>query len=163
MRIDARGSQELQDIVLAINRSDRDVQRVIRTYAKAELTRPWLEGIASRSNTTLERRVLAATATISVSNQNVRIQAAAKGRSLSGGLQPKVDYPGVEFGANRAKKKTYTRKGRRVTRRTAVQMPARRKAGPFYRTAEAMIPRLARLWVQSVVKGYSNIFEGKGF
>ena len=36
-----------------------------------------------------------------MSNQNVRIQAANKGRRLSGGLDPKTDYPAVEFGANR--------------------------------------------------------------
>lgn len=162
MRIDVRGSDALQDIVLAINQSDREVQRVIRTYTKSELTRPWLEAINQRASTTLERRVISATATVSVSNQNVRIQAAAKGRKLSGGLDPKTDFPAVEFGANRGKTTTYTRKGSRVKRHTARQMRPRKKGGyVFYPAAGEMIPRLARLWVQTVVKVYGDIFDGK--
>jgi CRISPR/Cas system endoribonuclease Cas6 (RAMP superfamily) len=143
---------------------DRDVQRVVRAYAKSEMVRPWLSEITSRASSTLEHRVISSTSTVAVSNQNVRVQAAAKGRRLSGGLDPKTDYPAVEFGANRGKRKTYTRKGHRVTRRTAVQLKPRRKSGyVFWPAAEEMIPRLAALWVQSIVKGIANVFDGKAF
>lgn len=162
MRIDVRGSDALRDMVLAINQSGREVQRVIRVYTKAELTRPWLESINRRASTQLERRVIAGTATVSVSNQNVRIQSAAKGRRLSGGLNPKVEFPAVEFGADRNKVTSYTRKGSRVKRHTARQMRPRNKSGyVFYPAAKEMIPRLARLWVQTVVKLYGDIFDGK--
>lgn len=162
MRIDVRGSDALKDMVLAINQSGRDVQRVIRLYTKSELTRPWLEAINKRASTALERRVISSTATVSVSNQNVRIQSAAKGRKLSGGLNPKTEFPAVEFGANRNKVTSYTRKGHRVKRRTAVQMRPRNKSGyVFYPAASEMIPRLARLWVQTVVKVYGDIFDGR--
>lgn len=162
MRIDVRGSEALKDMVLAINQSGRDVQRVIRTYTKSELTRPWLEAINQRASTTLERRVISATSVVSVSNQNVRIQSAGKGRKLSGGLNPKTDYAAIEFGANRGKQTSYNRKGHRVTRRTAVQLrPRNAKGYVFYPAASEMIPRLARLWVQTVVKLYGDIFDGK--
>lgn len=163
MRIDVRGSQELQDIVLAINRSERDVQRAIRTYTKSELTKPWLDAINDRASTKLERRVIASTATLSVSNQNIRIQSAAKGRKLKGGLDPKVDYPAIEFGANREKVTTYRRKGAQVKRHTARQLQSRTASGKvFYPAASEMIPRLARLLVQTVVKVYADMFDGKG-
>lgn len=163
MRIDVRGSQELKDIVLAINRSDTAVQRAIRSFTKARLTRPWLDAINDNASTTLERRVIASTATVAVSNQNIRIQSAAKGRPLSGGLNPKTDYASVEFGGNREKKVTYGRKGGRVTRRTARQLRPRNGRGyVFYPAATRMIPRLASLWVQTVVKTYADIFDGKG-
>jgi hypothetical protein len=107
--------------------------------------------------------VISATATIAVSDQNIRIQSAAKGRKLKGGLDPKVDYPAIEFGANREKVVTYTRKGHKVKRHTARQLQGRTASGKvFYPAASEMIPRLAKLWVQSVVKIYGDIFDGKG-
>lgn len=161
MRIDVRGSDELQDVILALKNSDAETRRAIRTFTKAELTRPWLEAINRQANTTTERRVISATATVAVSDQNIRIQSAAKGRRLSGGLQPKVDYGPVEFGASH-KKKTYTRKGHRVTRNTTAQFKPRNRQGyVFYPAAREMIPRLARLWVQTVVKTFADIFEGR--
>lgn len=153
---------------LAINRSETYVRRAIRTFIKGELTQPWLNAINDRASTTLERRVISSTSTLTVSDQNVRIQSAAKGRTLRGGLNPKADYPAVEFGANRSKVATYRRGGRRasnsVTRHTARQLRPRNTRGyVFYPAAEAMIPRLASLIVQTVVKGYANIFDGKSF
>lgn len=162
MRIDVRGDDELRNVVRAINQSDREVQRAIRTFTKAELTRPWLEAINQEASTAVERRVISATATVAVSNQNIRIQSAAKGRKLSGGLQPKVDYAPVEFGSGRHKT-TYSRKGHWVTRTTGTQFKQpNRKGYVFYPAAERMIPRLASLWVQTVVKTFADIFDGKG-
>lgn len=161
MRIDVRGSDELQDVILALKNSDAETRRAIRTFTKAEMVRPWLEAISKEASSATETRVIAATATVAVSDQNIRIQSAAKGRKLSGGLLPKVDYGPVEFGANH-QKKTYTRKGHRVTRNTTAQFkPRNRKGYVFYPAARDMVPRLARLWVQTVVKTYADIFEGR--
>lgn len=161
MRIDARGSRELRDVILALKTSDRDVRSAIRTFTRSELIRPWLEAMNDRASTIVERRVLSATATVQVSDQNIRITSAAKGRTLSGGLSPKVDYAPVEFGAGRAKR-TYTRKGHKVSRVTTNQFrPRNRRGYVFYPAASEMIPRLARLWVQTVVKTYADIFDGK--
>jgi hypothetical protein len=162
VRIDVRGSQELKDIVLAINRSETDVQRAIRTFTKARITTPWLQEIHSRASTKLERRVIASTSTVAVSNQNIRIASATKGRTLRGGLNPKTDYAAIEFGASREKQTTYRRKGAQVTRHTARQLRGRNSKGyVFYPAATEMIPRLASLWVQTVVKTYADIFDGK--
>lgn len=162
MRIDVRGSRELKDIILALRSSDREVRSAIRTFTRAELTRPWLEAINDQASTILERRVISATATVKVSDQNIRITSATKGRRLSGGLSPKTDYAAVEFGA-KGGKRTYTRKGHKVTRNTTAQFKARNRKGyVFYPAATEMIPRLARLWVQTVVKTFADIFDGRG-
>ena len=161
MRIDVRGSQELQDVALAIQNSDREVRSAIRAFTKSRLTTPWLSAIANEADTTVERRVIGSTASLSVSDQNVRIQSATKGRRLSGGLVPKVDYGAVEFGASH-RKRTYTRQGHRVTRNTTAQFKRHNRDGyVFYEAAREMIPRLASLMVQTVVKTYADIFEGK--
>jgi hypothetical protein len=162
VRIDVNGSQALQDVILALKNSDAETRRAIRTFTKAEIVKPWLQAVLSEADTTLERRVIAGTATIAVSDQNIRIQSAAKGRPLSGGFDPKRDYAAVEFGAKH-KKKRYMRKGHPVTRNTTAQFRGRRSQGyVFYPAARQMIPRLASLWVQTVVKTYALIFEGKG-
>lgn len=160
-RIDVRGSRELQDVVVALKNSDAETRRAIRTFTKARMTRPWLEAINAEAGTTLERRVIAGTATVTTSDQNIRIASAGKGRRLSGGLQPKVDFPPVEYGAGH-KKKSYVRKGHRVTRNTTAQFkPHTRRGYVFWPAARKMVPRLASLWVQTVVKTYADIFEGK--
>ena len=141
--------------------SDRETRRAIRTFTKARILRPWLESIRDEADTQLEQRVISATATVQVSDQNIRIQSAGKGRALSGGLQPKVDYPPVEWGAKH-RKVTYTRKGHRVTRNTTAQFKRHDRSGHvFYPAAREMIPRLASLWVQTVVKTFADIFEGR--
>lgn len=161
MRIDIRGSRELQDVAIAIQNSDREVRSAIRAFTKSRITRPWLEAIANEADTTLEQRVIAGTSTVATSDMNVRVQSAAKGRRLSGGLNPKTDYAAVEFGATQ-QKRTYMRKGHRVTRNTTAQFKGRKRSGHvFYPAAERMIPRLASLWVQTVVKTLADIFEGK--
>ena len=92
MRIDVRGSRELQDVILALKSSDRETRRAIRTFTKAEIIKPWLDAVAGEASTSIERRVISSTATVAVSDQNIRIQSASKGRKLSGGLLPKQDY-----------------------------------------------------------------------
>jgi hypothetical protein len=162
VRIDVNGSQALKDVILALQNSDAETRRAIRTFTKAEIVKPWLQAVLSEADTRLERRVIAATATIAVSDQNIRIQSAAQGRPLRGGAKPQDIYAGVEFGGL-GKKKRYMRKGQPVTRNTTAQFRGRRTQGyVFYPAAHEMIPRLARLWVQTVVKTYALIFDGKG-
>lgn len=145
MRIDVRGSDELKAVLSKIKSSDREVQSAIRSFSKSEMTKPWTDAIQSRARTRLQSAVIGATATVAVSNQNVRVQSAAKGRRLSGGLSPKDAGAPVEFGSNRFKQFGPRSRGGKV----------------FYPAAKEMVPRLARLWVQTVVKTYADIFEGR--
>lgn len=164
MRIDIRGSQELKDVALALSGMDAPLRRYLRALTKSKMVQPWLGEMNKRASTTLEQRVLASTATIATSDQNVRITSANKGRRLSGGLDPRTEYAAIEFGANREKMTSYVRQGHRVKRHTARQLRGRRTSGyVFYPAAREMIPRLASLWVQTVIKGLSNVFEGKAF
>jgi hypothetical protein len=162
VRLDVKQSRELQDLFIAIQNVDAPVRRVIRTYTKSVIVRPWLSAVLDRAQTTLERRVIANTATVRPSDQNIRIQSATKGRRLSGGLNPREDWAGVEHGADRNKITTYDRNGHPVTRHTARQLRPRRRSGyVFWPTAADMVPRLAALWVQTTVRVIADIFDGK--
>jgi hypothetical protein len=104
----------------------------------------WKAAVESRSSSRLERRVISGTTAVAVSSSNVRVRSGGKGRPLSGGLTMSQAAPAVEFGSLRFK-----------------QFGPRRKAGPFYRSAKEMIPRLASLWVQTVMKTMSLALNGK--
>lgn len=167
MRIDARASRELLATIYALRSVDRTIQKMTRQETKRIAAPAWKKELAERANTRLEHRVIVDTAVVSVSNQNVRIQSASKGRALSGGLRPKQEYPAVEFGVDRARKTTYDRrsaKGGRhqVTRHAAKQMKARNpKGNVFFPAAREMVPRMARLWVQTTVRTIATALEGK--
>lgn len=165
VRLDVFKSPELLATIYALRSIDKTLQKKVRDYTKAVAGPEWKQALAQRANTRLEHRVIVDTAVISVSNQNVRVQSASKGRRLSGGLDPKTDYAPVEFGMN-AKGVTYTRKSRkggthRVTRVMGTQFPAARREGPFWQSARNMVPRIAALWVQTTVKTIGNALEGK--
>lgn len=167
MRLDVRKSPELLAAIFAIRSLDRTIAKMNRQQTKTVAAPEWKQALAERADSRLEHRVIVNTAVVSVSNQNVRIQSAGKGRPLSGGLNPKTDYAAIEFGADRAKRTTYRRKGRKggthtVTRRTAAGMKPRNGSGyVFFPAAKEMIPRMARLWVQTTVRTIATAFEGK--
>lgn len=166
VRLDVFKSPELLATIYAVRSLDKTIQAQVRKFTKAVAEPEWKQALAQRADTRLEHAVIVATSVVSVSNQNVRIQAAGKGRPLSGGLNPKTDYAGVEFGSH-AKGKTYQRNSKNggrhsVTRVMGTQFKAFRKGGHvFWPAATEMVPRMAALWVQTTVRTIANALEGK--
>lgn len=166
MRLDVRESRELLATIYAIRSLDKTIQKMVRQQTKRIAAPEWKKALAQRTATRLENRVLVDTSVISVSNQNVRAQSASKGRPLSGGLNPKTDYPAIEYGAeddtqvyNRTSRKGGTHK---VTRHTARQLRRRNPDGyVFGPAAGEMIPRLAALFVQTTVRTIAEAIRGK--
>lgn len=168
LRISVFESKPLQATLLAVRAANKDVQAEIRKYTKAEMVPDWKTGLAQRAQTDLERSVLVSTAGVTVSNQNVTLTSATKGRKLSGGLDPKTDFAPVEFGADPSKRATYDVHGRngkahQVTRHTQRQFAPNRRSGyVVYPTAAVIIPRFASLWVQTCIRTIMDAVDGKG-
>lgn len=143
------------------------MQKMTRQETKRIAAPEWKKALAERADSRFEHRVIVDTSVVTVSNQNVRVQSASKGRPLSGGLNPKADYPAVEFGADRSRMSTYQRRSpnggsHSVTRHTSAQLKGRNPNGyVFYPSAREMVPRIARLWVQTVVRTIATALEGK--
>lgn len=164
--IDVRESRELLATIYAIRAVDKTLQKIIRRETKAIAQPEWKKALAERADTRLEHRALVDTAVTTISNQNVRMQSASKGRALSGGFQPKVDYHAAEYGADQSRQITYQRttKGNRhtVTRRLGNTLKSRNRRGyVFTPAAREMVPRLAALWVQTTVRTIATALEGK--
>lgn len=167
MRLDVFESRELMATILAIKSLDKTLRKINRRETKRIAAPEWRKALAQHADTRLEHRVIVDTAVVTVSDQNVRIQSANKGRPLSGGLDPKADYHAVEFGADTSRTSTYTRRRKgtmhRVTRRTSSSLKPRRwpTGYVFFPTARLFIPRMASLWVQTTVRTIANALEGK--
>ncbi|WP_295012493.1 hypothetical protein [uncultured Microbacterium sp.] len=165
MRLDVLKSRELLATIYAIRSLDKTIQKMIRQETKSIAAPEWTKALTKRANTALEQQVIVNTAVVSVSNQNVRAQSANKGRPLSGGLNPKTDYPAVEWGAD-DDTQVYERRSRKggmhsVKRHTARQFKRRSSGYVWGPTVQEMIPRLARLWVQTTVRTIANAIDGK--
>jgi hypothetical protein len=167
LSIDAKGSREIQAVLLAMRQTDRTIAKAIRQQQKAVIGPEWTKGVESRVSTPEERVILGATARVAVSDGNVALRSGGTNATLSGGLSTRepTTAPAVEFGANRDYTKTYltrSRKGNKfeVKRHTQRQLTKSRKKGPVYKTAENIVPRVAALWVATTVKVLHEAAEG---
>jgi hypothetical protein len=167
LRISTYSSRELQGLLVRLKGADKETRKRIRQVTKADAGPIWTSSLNQQASTRLEARVLAATGRVKVSDQNVTLTAATVGRKLTGGLNPKTDYHGVEFGAEQGATSRYEAtsiKGRRFTveRRTRAQLrPVKRTGYVVYPAAAEAIPRLASLWVQTAVRTLHELVEGK--
>lgn len=171
VRISVWNSRELLATILAIRQAPKEIQKQIRQQTKTITSEEWKRAMGEQASTVnaarVTSRVLVQTARVAVSNQNIRLSSATVGRRLKGGLEPKVHYYALEYGAE-GKRTTYeatSRRGKKFTvhqRRTTQQLPPRRKAGWVFGPAVAdMVPRIAALWVQTTVRVIAEAFEGK--
>lgn len=132
---------------------DRELAKEIRRATKSVVEPVWKEALAGNVRTRLEARVLADTGRAQVSDQNVTLRSAAVGRSIGGRVKPVDLIGGVEFGADQEKQTTYNARGGQVTRHTQRQFsPRNRKGYVVYPAVAKVIPRIAALWVQTVVR-----------
>lgn len=167
IRLDVNNLPQLQAVLLAVKAADKAIQKAIRNETKKVVEPEWKSALAERSENLLESRVLVMTGSALVSNQNVKLRSATKGRKLSGGLDPKAEYFAAEYGGDKGKTTTYTTKSRKgktykATRHTARQLRARNQQGYVFGPAVAeMVPRIAALWTQTVVRVMAEALEGK--
>ena len=149
--------------VLAFKVADRGLRKSINDATRTTFNGPWRSAIAARGHTPLESRVLVPGARVAAGNPPVFVAATSK-RRLRGGLVPDTSGAPVEFGAaDRAV--TYPRRSpkgnvHQVTRHTRRQLPRRRTAGPVMGAVAEFGGRAASLWVQLIVKTYSDAAEG---
>lgn len=171
MRISVFASKELQAVLLAMRSLEKDLAKQLRQQTKAVVGPEWTKAVRENAQTRLEQRVLADTARVAVSNQNVTLKSAGVGKRLSGGLLPKESAYAVEFGADRfqpGQGRTYgstSIKGKKFTvhnRNTVGQLRPRNKKGyVVYPAIADVIPKIASLWVQTIMRGLHEAFESR--
>jgi hypothetical protein len=154
-------SRELQGTILALKGLDRETAAQLRK-ATRQLSEPeWRTAMAQESTTLLENRVLVSTARVSVTNQSVTLKAGQLTKKLSGGARIVDLTPSVEFGSSPERRiKQHSRAGKQYTRKQGPVFRKRNRNGYVaYQAAATFIPRVAALWVQTVVRTFYEALE----
>lgn len=165
MRISVFASDELAGAILLLKNMERDLAKQIRRSIKSVGQSEWQEAVRGHTTTALEVRVLADTARIAVSDQNVTLRSATIGRSLRGGAKPSEIVAQTEFGSG-GNWSTFTSTSTRgkkfnVRRFGGTQFKLPNKRGyAVYPAAAGFIPRMAALFVQTTVRTFYERFEG---
>lgn len=166
-RISIIASRPLRDVARAWAQLPRENRTQIRTQTKNIMTPEWRKAVDAEAASDLERRVIATTARVAVSDRNITLRAGGSRRALSGGLIPAEQNRAVEFGGGRDRQRTYSNRSRRgkrypVTRHTQRQLPPFRRQGyVFYAAVAKITPRIAALWAQTWARGIHEVMEGK--
>lgn len=158
------GSDQLQAAVLAMRAADKDLRRDINTRARAVMGPEWTKSLSARL-THPSQRVITAGARIASGNPPQLVAGNSK-RRIGRGLIPSQHWAGFEYGAatyaspyERTSSKGVRHK---VKRNTRAHLPGRTKRGHFIGpTVRDILPRLAALWVQTIIRTYLDALEGK--
>jgi len=161
------GSRELGDVVTALKAARRDIRNDIARGTREVMNPVWRQLVSERAFLRVDEKVLGTGVRIMAGNPPTLVAAASK-RRLRGGLVPAEQWHALEFGADRDAVSTYTRRSRnggthQVKRRhTTRQLPARTRHGHVvFPAAREIAPRMAALWVQIIVRKFSDAAEGR--
>jgi hypothetical protein len=168
MRISLLASDDLLATVLLLKGVDRELAKQTRAAIKTVTDAEWREAVRGNVATRLETRVLADTARVAVSDQNVTLRAGAIGKPLSGGARPSEIVHSAEFGADQAATASYTANSSKGRAFAVKNRHSRRQFRPrnlkgyvVYPAASRIIPRIAALYVQTAVRTIYEALEGK--
>jgi hypothetical protein len=163
----ATGSRELRAVASAVKLARRDIVNDINKATRATVNPLWRDAVDSAARSKMDRAVLSKGARVAAGNPP-KLVAATSTRALSGGFTPSVSWAAFEFGADPSKVTTYTGKSPRgkayqIRRHTTHQLPRVNKKGRvLYSTTRDVIPRVAALWTQIVVRKFAEAFEAGG-
>lgn len=149
MRLDVERSATLVAAIRLVAAIPNEVAKQIRQRSKRVIQPEWKSGLAEHApgDRIYHSRLVGPSAAY-ITDRGVRLRAGKAGK-----------FPReTEFGASQETYTEYTRRTRsggtaRVRRRTKRQFgPYRRKGHVVYPTASEMIPRVAALWVQTIIR-----------
>lgn len=154
---------ELRAATLAMRRADSAVRRDVASRMRETMTPSWRSEV-SKGGTGMGGRILASGARIAGGNPPQLIAASSKRKIGSGGgLVPDRHWAGYEYGANRDMTRTLTSsRGKTYKRHVARHLPARGAGRVLEPAAARILPRVAALWTQSVVRAFMDAADGKG-
>lgn len=167
--ISVRDSRELKAAVLAVKSADKGLRTEINRGTVSTIGPVWKSTVEANATRPMDMRMVAVGARIKAGNPPVAMAANSRkavGRTKR--LRPADRWPGWEFGAvNREAYSRYSRKSKngvqhQVERRTMRHLPPWIRAGRVaYPALADVAPRVVSLWVQLIVKKYSDAAEGK--
>lgn len=156
--------RELRAAALAARAASRDVRNQLYRNVRETMKPVWTSGLEAHMSQPRDV-LLVAGAKVQAGNPPSLVTATTKKKV--GGLIANQNWAGFEWGANRAQKHIYERtykggKTGRVERAVLAGHPQRRRVGRVISpTVRQILPRIASLWVQTVVRTYMDAIEGQ--
>jgi len=162
-RISLLVSGELATLVQAVRGLHPELRKQFRRHTKIIAEPVWREAVRGHVTTRLQTRVLSDSSRASVSDSNVMLRSGGIGKTSTGTPNATLAF-GTEFGANPDKMVTARSKNGTVyQRRMGNRFKFPRRAGwVVYPAARTVIPRIAKLWVQTGVRTVHEQFEKGG-
>lgn len=167
--ISVEGSKEVQAALLAMKYADKELRTTIYARTREQILGDWTPSVQENINGykygRMHSALLMKSTTVSVGTQGITVNAATSGRKLSGGMSPKTHYYLAEYGANPKDVKVRGRRGATsytYTRKVNTGFLPHKKNGRFAnKAAEKIVARSVAMWVQIIVKSFSEAVEGK--
>lgn len=166
MSISVYTSKNLQVAVTLLQGFPSALAKQTRRAIKELATPEWKEAVQTNVHTYSQQAVLANTAKVGVSGQTVTLTSATTGISKQSGVKFSEIARAEEFGAPQGQVATYestSSRGRKFIvhgRHSTKQLPAQSRGWTVYPAAAEIIPRIASLLVQTVVRTFHETFEG---
>lgn len=159
-RISVLVSKELQTLMFAFRELPKEVTAQVRKHTKAAADPIWQESVRGHVVDRIQTRVLADTARVAVSDQNVMLKSGGIGTMSTGVPKSELAYA-VEFGADPNKQiRSRSKSGTPYSRRRGRQFNLPRSRGyVVYPAARDSIPRLTALWIQTAVRTVHEMLE----
>ena len=154
-------SPHIQGVILALRGMEKELAAQMRKATRSVAETEWRAILAHETDTMLENRVIVASARVSVTNTQVTLKAGQLTKKLSGGAPIFTMMPGTEWGTIPTRPvRSTSKKGKPYKRALGPVFKRRNKQGYVFGPAAAhAIPRIASLWVQTVVRTLHEAIE----
>lgn len=150
----------------ALRRVDTELRAEMTRNIRAVVTPMWKGAVSERGRRRVDEAVLTKGARVNAGARPALVAASSR-RALSGGLVPRDEWQGFEFGRTNDSPTTYSRRsptgGRHsVTRHTRRQLPPRYADGRvLYKAVGAIGARVFSLWAQTAIRTVFDALEGR--
>lgn len=163
------GPDEFRAAAMALRAAPRDLRNQINRNMTATLSPVWIKEVNVAAFTSLERALIVPGTRIKAGSPPTLIAANSRKKLARrpGALIPAEHWHAAEYGANRGDFTNYRRRSPQgtphdVRRRVKTGLPKRNKTGHVLGPAMASVgPRLASMFVQTVVRTYMDILNPK--
>lgn len=167
MRVRVDGVRDAVAASYALRRVDAETRREMTRNIRSVVGPIWQGAVRGRVRRPVDEAVLAKGTRVNAGARPALVAANSR-RALSGGLMPRDDWQGFEFGRTSDATTTYRRRARGsstwgdVTRHTRRQLPPRYAAGRvLYKAVAEVGPRVFSLWAQTAIRNVFDALEGR--
>lgn len=163
-KVDVAGNRQVAATVALLKVAPRRIRTYMTRAARQAITALWRPAVQAHASTKMARRVILTGTRGVVGSETFHLVAANGRRALSGGLEPRDQWHGVEFGAVPQEVKVTIQGHSRSQVINRQFGPRVAKGRVAYRAARDVGPQVVAAWTEAAVAGavHGTALETKG-